>query len=141
MKSGMFAAGSAALSALAVMLFVQSATAAPGVVGTNVNLRNGPGTSYTVITTIPGGSGVDVGGCNAGWCQVSFQGQNGYIIATSLGGGGGPVPVAPGAPPPGYVPPPVVVAPPPPYYYGYGPYYWGYGPYYGWRGGYWHRRW
>jgi hypothetical protein len=121
----------------------------PAMTGTNVNLRQGPGTSYTVITLIPAGAPVNVGGCNAGWCQVSFQGQNGYIIATALGppsGPGGPPPgavsggpvYAGGGPPPGYIPPP------PPYYYGYsnyGPYgYYRPGPY--WRGGYYyHRHW
>jgi hypothetical protein len=109
----------------------------PAVTGSNVNLRQGPGTTYSVITLIPAGSPVDVSGCKGGWCQVSFQGQNGYIIATALGppaGPGGPPPGAvaggpiPVAPPPGYLPPP------PPYYYGYGPYY---GPYYG--GPYWRR--
>ncbi len=118
----------------------------PAVVGSNVNLRQGPGTTYTVVTLIPAGSPVNVAGCKGGWCQVGFQGQNGYIIATALAppggpGGpppgayaGGPVPVGPGVPPPGYIPPP------PPYYYGYGPYY---GPYYGgpyYRHGY-YRRW
>ena len=121
----------------------------PAVIGSNVNLRQGPGTSYTVVTLIPAGSPVNVTGCKGGWCQVSFQGQNGYIIATAIappGGPGGPPPGAvaggpyaagPGYPPPGYIPPP------PPYYYGYGPYYRPYyGPYgpYGRRGGY-YRRW
>jgi SH3-like domain-containing protein len=124
----------------------------PAVVGTNVNLRQGPGTSYTVITLIPAGTPVNVSGCNAGWCQVTSQGQNGYIIATALGppsgaGGpppgavaGGPVYVGPGGPPPGYIPPP-------PPYYGYsgpyyGPYGYGYGPRPYWRGGYYgYRRW
>jgi hypothetical protein len=121
----------------------------PAVTGTNVNLRQGPGTTYPVITLIPAGTPVSAGGCNAGWCQVSFQGQSGYIIATAIappGGPGGPPPGAvagppPGAPPPGYYPP-GYYPPPPPYYYGYGPYYGGYygGPYG--RGGYYgHRRW
>jgi len=120
----------------------------PAVVGTNVNLRQGPGTNYTVVTLIPAGTPVNVSGCNAGWCQVSFQGQSGYIIATAIappGGPGGPPPGAvagpPPGPPPGYYPP-GYYPPPPPYYYGYGPYY---GGYYGrpyWRGGYYgHRRW
>jgi hypothetical protein len=107
----------------------------PAIVGSKVNLRQGPGTNYSVIMTIPPGAPVEVSGCNAGWCQVSFQGQNGFIIATSIappGGPGGPPPGAvaggpvPVGPPPGYYPPP-------PYYYGgyYGPYgYYG-GPYYG----------
>jgi Bacterial SH3 domain len=121
----------------------------PAVAGTNVNLRQGPGTTYTVITTVPAGAPLQVAGCSGQWCQVTYQGQSGYVIATSLGQGGpgGPPPGAPPPPgavaayPPGYGPPPVYVAPPPyygPYYYGYGPYYRGY---YGggWRGGY--RRW
>ena len=113
----------------------------PGAVATtNVNLRQGPGTTYTIITTIPAGAPVDVAGCSGQWCQVTYQGQNGYVIATSLGpgGAGGPPPgAAAAAYPPGYVPPPVYVAPPPYYYGGY----YGYGPYYyGGRGGY-YRRW
>jgi hypothetical protein len=116
----------------------------PGVVNTTVNLRQGPGTNYTVIIKIPAGAPVDVSGCSGQWCQVSFQGQNGYVIASSLGQagppGGPPGYPPPGYPPPGYPPPPGYGAPPP----YYGPYYYGYGPYYGWHGhgnyG-WHRHW
>lgn len=118
-------------------------------VGTNVNLRNGPGTTYAIVTVIPGGSQVEVSGCRAGWCQVGFQGQDGFIIATAIAPPGGPGrPVGIGGPPSGYgpppgyppaygpppgYPPPAAAYPPPPYYYGYGPYYYG-----GWRG---YRRW
>ena len=75
-------------------LSAASAAAAPALAVNNVNLRQGPGTTYTVILTIPGGSNVDVTGCSGQWCQVTFQGQNGYAIATSFDQGGG-------APPPG----------------------------------------
>ncbi len=116
-----------------------------------VNLRNGPGTSYTVVTLIPAGSSVEVSGCKSGWCQVVFDGNNGYIIESSIApgspGGAAPRRTAPppgyagppGPPPPGYgVPPPGYYPPPPPaYYYGYGPYY--SGPYWGWRRRYWWR--
>jgi SH3-like domain-containing protein len=122
-------------------------SAPPAFVNTTVNLRNGPGTTYTIVTKIPAGAPVAVAGCQAGWCQVSFQGQNGYVIATSVGPGGPPPPgavaggpIPPDAPPPGYYPPPPPVYVVPPYgYYGYGPYYGGY--YGGWRGGGWGRRW
>ena len=70
----------------------------PAITGSNVNLRPGPGTTYTVITLIPAGSPVGVSGCQSGWCQVSFQGQNGYIIASALC-----PPPAPGGPLPGAV--------------------------------------
>ncbi|MFZ0527991.1 MAG: SH3 domain-containing protein, partial [Xanthobacteraceae bacterium] len=107
----------------------------PAAVNTNVNLRQGPGTNYPIVTTIPAGAPVNVSGCNAGWCQVAFQGQGGYIIATSLGA------PPPRTYPPGYPPPPPPLYPPPyygPYPYGYGP-----GPYWRHRGYYggWHRHW
>lgn len=108
----------------------------PAAVNTNVNLREGPGTNYQIVITIPAGAPVNVGGCSAGWCQVTFQGQNGYIIATSLG-------APPPRPyPPGYPPPPPPLYPPP--YYGPYPYgYYGPGPYWRHRGYYggWHRHW
>jgi len=112
----------------------------PAMVYSNVNLRQGPGTNFNVLVTIPAGSPISVGGCSGQWCQVMWQGQSGYVIASSLAPGGGP----PGYPPPpgGYPPPPPGYAGPP--YYGPSPYpppyygrgYYGPGPY--WRGG-WHR--
>src|SRR5215469_7422712 len=72
---------------------------ASGAVNANVNLRRGPGTNYTVITLIPAGAGVGIGDCNGGWCQVTYQGQDGYVIATSLGQGGPPGPQPAGAGP------------------------------------------
>jgi hypothetical protein len=130
--------------------------ASTAVTHSSVNLRNGPGTSYTIVTLIPAGSSVDVSDCKSGWCQVTFNGNNGYIIETSIAPGApaagaarrlgpppgyagppGAPPPGYGAPPPGYYPPPPGYYPPPPgYYYGYGPYY---GPYWGWRRGYWWR--
>jgi hypothetical protein len=92
-----------------------SGTAAPALAVNNVNLRQGPGTTYTVILTIPGGSNVDVSGCSGQWRQVTFQGQNGYAIVTSLDqGGGAPPPGAAGPPPAGYAGPPPGAAGPPP---------------------------
>jgi hypothetical protein len=114
------------------------ANAAPATVGTNTNLRQGPGTNFPVIMTVPGGSVVDIIRCGGEWCNVMANGQPGYMIGRNLGRGG-PAPVAVvGAPPP-----PVVVVGPGPYpygpYYGYGPRYYGPGFYYGPRR-YW-RRW
>ena len=140
------------------------AASAPGgsasaVTHNNVNLRNGPGTSFTVITLIPAGSSVDVHECKNGWCEAAFQGQNGYLVESSIAPGapaaaararprpgpgyyaggyaGGPLPGYEAPPPAYYAPPPGYYAPPPAYgYYPYGPYYrpWGWGR------GYW-RRW
>jgi hypothetical protein len=138
MKFASAAACFAALSAALLALSVGSAAAMPGVVNTTVNLRQAPGTGNPVLAKIPGGAPVDVASCVNEWCQVTFAGKRGYIIASALGGPGGP-------PPPGYGPPPAVYVAPPayygPYYYGYGP-----GPYLGWRGdwgwrGGWHGGW
>jgi hypothetical protein len=149
MKFPSAAAYTAAFATL-VALSPVIASAAPGVVNTAVNLRQGPGTSTPIIGKIPAGSPVDVGTCSGEWCQATYQGMSGYVIATALaqgggpGGPGGPPPgvLPPGSPPPppppGYAgpPPPPGYGPPPPYPYPgpyYGPYYYGYGPY--WRRG------
>ena len=157
------ATGSATLAAVLTALSAQYAGAAPAPVATNVNLRQGPGTTYTIITTIPSGATVDVAGCSGAWCQVTFQDQYGYVIASSLGQGeagvqpppgddsDAPVAVNPGPPPPGYGPPPPGYGPPPPgygpplgyYYVAPPPYgYYGYGPGPYWGGGWYGRyRW
>jgi hypothetical protein len=117
------------------------------VVYTTVNLREGPGTTYNILAKIPAGSRISIASCSGQWCQASWEGKDGYVIATSLarsGPGYGPPPGYP-PPPPGYPPPPVYAGPPPGYYYGPGPYpgpyyygYYGPGPY--WHHG-WHRHW
>jgi hypothetical protein len=150
MNIARLAAGAAILTVLGATL----AAAKPATIVAEVNLRKGPGTDSEIITLIPKGTMVEVGTCTNGWCQVSWNGQDGYSIATNLGLGGPPplrrrpagddayYPPPPGTygPPPGYVVgPPVYYAPPPVYY---GPYYGG--PYYGpgWRGGGgWRRHW
>ena len=97
----------AASAGMVLALSAVSAAAATALAVNNVNLRQGPGTTYTVILTIPGGSNVDVSGCSGQWCQVTFQGQNGYAIATSFDqGGGAPPPGAAGPPPAGSAGPP-----------------------------------
>jgi hypothetical protein len=146
----------AASAAILTMLSAGLALARPAAVTSDVNLRKGPGTDSEVITLIPRGTMVEVGPCTNGWCEVSWNGQNGYSIATNLGLGGPRFarrpPPGPGdggdyPPPPGgaYPPPPAVVVGGPPVYYGPYPYYarpyYGYGP--GWYGGGWgwRRRW
>ncbi len=142
----------AASAAILTILSTDLAAAKPAMVTSDVNLRKGPGTDSEIITLMPRGTMVEVGPCTNGWCMVSWNGQDGYSIATNLGMGG-PRPVRRPdegqypPPPPGaaYAPPPDVIyeAPPayvvgPPVYYGrpyYAPYY---APY--WRGGWGGRR-
>ena len=59
MRIAQLAAGAAAVLALSV----HGAHAVPALATSNVNLRQGPGTNFPVITTIPGGSTVEVSGC------------------------------------------------------------------------------
>ena len=53
---------------------------------TSVNLRAGPGTIYSVITTIPAGGRVTIMGCTAGykWCGVNYNGTEGYAAGQYL---------------------------------------------------------
>jgi hypothetical protein len=116
-------------AAALLVLCASVASAAPALATRDVNMRQGPGTSYPVVTTIPGGSTVDISGCQAGWCTVAWQGHSGYSIARSFDqgngsapGAAGPPPAAGGAAPPPAAgpsglppqPPPVGVGPPPP---------------------------
>jgi uncharacterized protein YraI len=139
-----------ALSCCALMLLIGAAIAKPGTAASTVNLRAEANTTSAILAKIPAGSRIEVGDCTGEWCAVTFQGKNGFSIATALDTTGRAVrrparrapagyaddeyvPVAPG---PYVVGPPVVYAPRPYYYgYGYGPYWglgWGYRGY-GWR--------
>ena len=144
MNFARLAAGAALLTALSVEL----ASAKSATVAADVNLRKGPGTDSEIVTLIPKGNMVEVGTCTNGWCMVTWNGQDGFSIATNLGLGG-PPPVRRRPPPDDYYeypPPPGTYGPPPGYVVGppvyYGPYY--ARPYYGpgWRGGWgWRRHW
>lgn len=114
------------------------AVASPAYVASTLNMRSGPATTNEIVTKIPGGSLVEANNCKDGWCEVSWQGKNGYAIQTSLDLSGR-VPSRPRTsyqtvpgPGPGYV------ESGPPIYYGPGPYY--YGPRYYYGGPYWRRR-
>ena len=50
----------AACTTVLAALSAGAVSAEPALVTTNVNLRQGPGTTYQITTTIPGGSTVDV---------------------------------------------------------------------------------
>ena len=152
MNFARLAASTAILTTILTVLGADLAAAKPATVASDVNLRKGPGTDSEIITLIPRGTMVEVSTCTNGWCQVSWNGQDGYSIATNLGlGGPAPVRRRPVAdeydypPPPGtYGPPPGYVVGPPLYYEPpvyYSPYY---RPFYGpvWRGGWgWRRHW
>ncbi len=91
----LFAAGALALSA-------SSAVAAPAVVETDSNLRSGPGTRYSSMAVLPGGTTVDVQGCTGSWCSVAAGPTQGFVSRRLLSFGTAaiapapyPVPAAP----------------------------------------------
>ena len=99
----------ATCSAALLALSVHGAAATPALATHEVNMRQGPGTNYPVVATIPGGSNVEVINCYGEWCSVTWNGQSGYAVARNLDQGQGAPPDAGGQPPP-----PGAGAPPPP---------------------------
>jgi hypothetical protein len=75
-----------------------------------LNLRTGPGTSYSVIDVMPAGSEIVVSRCRTSWCRVVWNGAEGYAFRDYISSG---EPVYQG-------PPAGAVASPP--YYGASPY-------------------
>jgi hypothetical protein len=47
-------------------------------------LRAAPGTGSEIVAKIPGGSLVDTGGCDEGWCEITWQDKKGFAIQTAL---------------------------------------------------------
>ena len=111
------------LSVLGGALFALSlptmAAAGGGYATGSVNMRSGPGTQFTVITTIVAGSPVTINGCNGGWCDVIWGGARGWVSDNYVTHGvyRAPVYVQPA---PVYVAPPVYVRPAPSISFGFG---------------------
>ena len=82
------------------------AAAASGITEADLNMRRGPGTNYGVITSIPAGAPIEVVDCGGGWCQVAWNGYQGFSSRAYIDIGAQAYGAAP----------PVVVAPAP--YYG-----------------------
>lgn len=52
---------------------------------TNLNLRSGPSTSYSVLTTIPLGTGIVMAEeCDCFWIKVQYNGVVGYVSSNYL---------------------------------------------------------
>jgi uncharacterized protein YraI len=75
------------IGATSILLLASGVAASAGsaVVTTDLNLRAGQGTRYSVIGVMPRGSVVDVTGCGDGWCYVRDYG--GYASARYLDAG------------------------------------------------------
>ncbi|RYE07785.1 MAG: hypothetical protein EOP22_16440 [Hyphomicrobiales bacterium] len=75
----------AALSIVAFAGFTAAASAAQvAYTKSSANLREGPGTSYDIITTLPKNSELLVEACTATWCAVTTDDDDEGFIAKSL---------------------------------------------------------
>jgi hypothetical protein len=84
----MLATRLARLAAISVIAFagLTAAASAAGVAYTKgpANLREGPGTSYDVITTLAKNTEVSVEACTATWCAVTTEDDDEGFVAKSL---------------------------------------------------------
>ncbi|MBB3018786.1 hypothetical protein FHR70_001840 [Microvirga lupini] len=72
--------------ALVPIIAAWPALSAPGVTTSSVNFRSGPGTNFASIRTLPEGTAVDMGECEASgsWCAVTVKGQRGFVSGRYL---------------------------------------------------------
>ena len=102
------------------------AAAANGYATGGVNMRSGPGTQFTVITTLYAGAPVTINDCGGGWCDVIWGRTRGWVSDNyvTYGSYSAPVYVQPAPvyvqPAPVYVAPPVYVRPAPSISFGFG---------------------
>ena len=77
-------AGASALAA--VIALPNLAMALDAVAVTDLNMRAGPGPQYPIVATIQANGAVDMLGClpDSNWCQVNWQGQQGWSYAEYL---------------------------------------------------------
>lgn len=103
--------------AITVVVVAAFAMAAPTLAQTgqarttaDVNMRNGPGTSFAVVTVVPRNSAVQVDNCTtSGWCALVYGNRAGFISRNYLAFGVGTAPPTVVQPP--FQQPPVVTNP------------------------------
>lgn len=63
-----------------------AATAMDASAATDLNIRSGPASNYTVLGVIPGGETAMLDGCidDGSWCRVSYDGVDGWAYAPYL---------------------------------------------------------
>jgi hypothetical protein len=76
----------AAFSVIALAGLTAAASASMGTATTSTaaNLRTGPGTSYSVITSLPEGTDVTVDACTLAWCAVETDEGDGFVAKSLL---------------------------------------------------------
>jgi uncharacterized protein YraI len=91
--------------------------AAEAVISTNMNVRGGPGTNYSIVGAANSGERFAITGKNdaGNWWQIDFRGQQGWVFGDLISTENtGSVAVAQNIPAPPPTPVPVAQPPPPP---------------------------
>lgn len=52
--------------------------------GSTVRMRSGPGTGYSIVANVPIGEKADVLSTADGWCKITYNGMEGYMMAQYL---------------------------------------------------------
>lgn len=75
----------AIISTATLLIGTSAALAQPGVATGGVNVRSGPGTSFSKLGSLKAGEVVDVQECQGSWCYVDRQsGKDGWVAANYL---------------------------------------------------------
>ncbi len=72
------------LALVSLIFGVGSAVAADGIATGNVNVRTGPGVSFSKVDSLYTGESVNIGECQSGWCYVEHDGPDGWVSAGYL---------------------------------------------------------
>jgi hypothetical protein len=68
----------------ATALDVAQVSSGAAIVTTNVNMREGPGTNFPVVSVLRSGEQVQVNNCRSNWCLVDFGRDRGWISQSFL---------------------------------------------------------
>ena len=69
---------------MGLMITTATASALEATTASALSLREGPGTGYARLVTMPAGARVEVRGCREGWCTVNWDGYAGYASQRGL---------------------------------------------------------
>lgn len=73
------------LASMGVLVLASGALAAPATATTNVNVRTGPGTNFSILGALQRGQNVDAVECvDSGWCRVEHNGPTGWVSSRYL---------------------------------------------------------
>jgi hypothetical protein len=61
-----------------------SACSDSGTVTNDTRLQQAPSSGSKVLATIPRGSAITVGDCTNGWCRVSWNRRDGYVLTKTV---------------------------------------------------------